>query len=213
MLLESDIHIGVYCGACCKYESHEISLFKLHKDEEVQINSIRSDEYITIKTYDYKNFYLSVYCPSCNTRHIYKYTLSQIIKNKLKVFKCELTKLDIIFVGDKNDIDESIEKLNNEINDIMTKCGFEEHIKNPHIMMKVLDRIHEIAEKGNLFCDCGCQEVDVNLFYDRIELKCMMCNSLNIIYTETHQDFKNIANRELIVLHESSFTCLDSIYF
>lgn len=213
MLLESDIHIGVYCGACVKYESHEISLFKLNKGKEVQIDSSCSDEYLIIKTYDFKSFYLSIYCPLCNTKHVYKYTLSELIKNKLKGFKCELTKLDIIFVGDKNDIDEIVQKSNNEIDDIMTKCGFEEHIKNPHIMMKVLDRIHDIAEKGNLFCDCGSKEVDVNLFDDRIELKCMNCNSLNAIYTETNQDYKNIENRNLIVLHESSFTCLDSMYF
>lgn len=213
MLLDSSIYIGVFCNKCSKYEILEASLFMLKKDEELKINILCSDEYITIKTYDFRTFYFSVFCCSCNTRHTYRYSLSEVLSNNLVEFKCELTKLDILYVGNQRNIEDTINKANKRINDIIHKCGFDEHIKNPYIMMKILDKIHDIAEKRNLSCDCGGEVIGVNLFSDRVELKCLKCGSLNAIYAETNEDYLNILKRSIIVLHESSFTCLDAMYF
>jgi len=213
MLLNSSISLGVYCDKCGHYEMFDISIFSLSKDKTAKIESTCSDNYITVRTYDYKSFYFSVYCSSCNTRHIYKYTLSDILKGINREFKCDLTQLSILYIGERSKVEKYVEKSNKELDDIILKCGFDSHINNPYIMMKVLDKIHEIAEKGNLYCDCGCRDIDVSLFSDRVELKCMKCGSLNIVYAENIQDYENVANRERIVLHERSFTCLDSIFF
>jgi len=213
MLLDGTIYIAFYCGACSKFESFEISLFDLKKDEEFTIESICSDNYITIKTRNFKNFYLSIPCVSCGMRHKYKYSLLDIIKNKPGLFKCRFSKLDILYVGDKEYIENVVKKSAKDLESIIGKLGPEEHIVNPYIMAKTLEKISDIVDKDNLFCDCGGKQIDITMFSDRIELICVKCGSVNIIYAENYEDLKAIINKNLIVLRERSFTCLDSIYY
>ncbi len=212
MLLTGRLYLAYFCSQCSKFEEFEINLFKLKKDLELIVRSSCSDEYISVKTYDYKTFYFSVPCIACNTRHVYKYTLSAILKNKRKKFRCRLSNLDILCIGEEKYIEDIVEKSTRDLNEIMAKCGFDEYIENPNLMIKTLDKIHEIAEKGNLYCDCGGREIDINLFSDRIELRCIKCHSVNIIYAENYSDYKNLINKNMIELHKESFTCLDSIY-
>lgn len=212
MLLEGTLYLALYCAYCGKFERLDISLFDIKKGEELVVKSTCSENYITLKTYNFKKFYFSVPCFSCGTRHVYKYRLSSLLNNRAKVFKCKLSKLNILCIGEKEYIDNIVKKSSEDLQELMRDSGFEDYIVNPHIMMEILNKIDYIAQKGNLSCDCGCKEIDINLFADRIELICMGCGSVSIIYAENNEDLKAIASKNRIVLRERSLTCLDSMY-
>ncbi len=213
MIVKSTMYIALYCPYCEEYEKIQISYFKLKKGKEYIVKSECNDSFISVMTYDYKTIYFSVSCTLCNTRHRFIYTLDSLLKDENKIFKCKLAQMDILHIGDKEYIDNIVEASVNQLRQNMDKHGFDDYITNPHIMMKVLDKIHEISKNRSLFCDCGSDIIDINLFSDRIELTCMKCNSINIIYAENYSDYEIISKRNLIVLHERSFTCLDSIHY
>ena len=78
-------------------------------------------------------------------------------------------------------------------------------------MYEVLNCLHDIAEPGAVYCQCGNHDVEVDIFPDRLELHCKGCDSVNIIYAETEDDLNVIRKVDTIELTRNGFNCLDSL--
>jgi anti-sigma factor RsiW len=99
---------------------------------------------------------------------------------------------------------EELEALADDINS-------EGYFHNSDIMYEVLNCLHEIAEQGELYCQCGNLKIEVELFPDCLELHCRNCDSINIIYAETEDDLNVIRQVDTIELARHGFKCLDSL--
>lgn len=213
MIIDSSIFIAVRCGACSKLETHEISIFQLEKGEYYQVDCLCESYSFYIKTYDFKNIFFKIPCSCCDGEHVFNYRLKDIMGENIYFGACETTREVVLCVGNKTHIEEKVERMNQEIDHIMEELGYETYFHNADIMIEGLNRIHNIAEQHNLYCDCGSSEIDMNLFPDRIELRCLKCSSLNVIYAETREDLLNIKNTHAIIMHEKAFACIDAINY
>ena len=54
-------------------------------------------------------------------------------------------------------------------------------------MLDSLNLIHDIAERGNLFCECGNDDIELLLLSDRIYLRCNLCPGNKIIYADVYK--------------------------
>lgn len=213
MLVEGSFLLAVPCGFCGKMEIQRISLFQLAKGKKEKFTCSCGKAQIYIKTQDYKTFEFNIPCSICGEDHIFYYTLHQLFTGKGYMGKCSLTGSDILVIGNKDWIESYTKKANAQMDQIMEELGFDNYFYNPDIMMDALDGVHKIAEEGNLYCDCGSKEIDMSLFPDRIELKCLKCNSISVIYAENREDLTYLENTHSIILHEKTFVCIDAIYY
>lgn len=211
MIISSSIFLAVRCQACSKLETHELSIFRLQKGKYRKMKCVCSNHEFQIKIDHLNNIYFKIPCSCPEGEHVFQYKLKDILRVKLHFGVCEETREVIFCVGNRNHIEEKVEGINREIDRIMESFGYESYFHNPEIMMESLNRVHALAEEHNLYCDCGSREIDMNLFPDRIELRCLKCNSLSVIYTETQEDLRNIKNTQAIIMHESAFACIDAI--
>ncbi|MDD4169235.1 MAG: hypothetical protein PHD36_03085, partial [Desulfotomaculaceae bacterium] len=85
------------------------------------------------------------------------------------------------------------------------------YFHNPAIMYEVLDCMYDIANEGELYCQCGDFKIEVDIFPDRLELHCRNCDSINIVYAETEEDLSVIQQIDSIELAMHGFKCLDSV--
>ncbi len=88
---------------------------------------------------------------------------------------------------------------------------FDGYFTNFEIMLKCVEKVHKLQDKKNVYCDCGSNKIEVKLFNDRIELKCLNCHSIKMIYAENEEDYKNICEKDFIEMHKNSFECIDAI--
>ncbi|NLW23227.1 MAG: hypothetical protein GXY88_08270 [Tissierellia bacterium] len=52
----------------------------------------------------------------------------------------------------------------------------------------------------------------MSFFSDRIELECLNCHSVKIIFAETEEDLRVLLKKDRIVLKERSVSCIDSMH-
>lgn len=213
MIIDSSIFIAVRCGACSKLETHEISIFQLQKGQYYKVDCLCGSYEYYIKTHDFKNIFFKIPCSCCDGQHVFSYRLREIMGSSVYFGACDVTREVVLCVGNKTHIEDKVEKMNQEIDNIMAELGYESYFHNADIMIEGLNRVHKIAEQDNLYCDCGSSDIDMNLFPDRIELCCLKCSSLSVIYTETKEDLLNIRNTHAIIMHEKAFACIDAINF
>ncbi len=210
MVFSGEFCVAVRCESCSHWEIHSISLFELRKGEKNPIRCSCEDSEFYIETKDYKTFTMTVPCAGCGETHVFHYTIRDLFTKQGHVGKCSHTYGDILLVGNRTWIKQYIGKVHKEVLEIMKQLGFYNYFCNPEIMIRAINRIHAMAQGKKLYCDCGSTSIHMNLYYDRIELKCMHCSSINVIYTENGEDLKNLMRANPIVLHQNAFTCIDA---
>jgi hypothetical protein len=213
MVVNGKFHVAVRCEACSLWEIYPISLFKLKKGKINRFQCACKDSEFYIRTRDYKTFDFMISCAGCGKTHLFHYSLKDLFDEKGNVGKCHHTYVDVLLVGAQSWIKEYVRTVHKEVLEIMKELGFYNYFCNPEIMIKSINYIHMIAKEKKLFCDCGSTSIQMNLYFDRIELKCMRCNSISVIYTETIEDLKNLIRVNPIILHEKAFTCIDAVYY
>ena len=68
-------------------------------------------------------------------------------------------------------------------------------------MLQALDVIHDIAAEGALNCDCGSDDINIELFSDKIQLICNKCGSHLNIDAVNKIDLKNLKQLNRVQLH------------
>ena len=78
--------------------------------------------------------------------------------------------------------------------------GYDSYFSNTQVMFDSLNIIHDIAAQGNLFCECGNDDIELLLFSDKIYLRCNKCPANKIIYASTNEHLRENLKLEQILL-------------
>ncbi|WP_352419531.1 hypothetical protein [Proteiniborus sp.] len=210
MLVNTNIAIAVRCSACGSLKVHDISIFELFSNEKTELVCTCGQHNAIIKTKDHKSLWMDIDCYVCQDKHTFKYTLKQILRGNI-ITRCIESGIEICFMVSQGEVDEILEKCERSADGIYKELEFLDYFNNHEIMMKSLERIRELDNKGLLSCTCGDNNIEMNIFPDRIELKCMNCEGIKLIYAENNDDYNNFISKEKIVLRENSFECIDAI--
>lgn len=210
MLINTNIAIAVKCSACGSLNVHDTSLFELFSNRRTELVCTCGQHNAIIKAKNYKSLWMDIDCYVCKDKHTFKYTIKQLVRGNI-ITRCIESGIEICFVVSNGDVNELIEKREMNFDEIYKELEFLDYFHNTEIMMKSLERIRELDSKGLLSCSCGDKNIEMDIFPDRIELKCMKCEGIKLIYAENNDDYNNFISKKEIVLRESSFECIDAI--
>jgi len=90
------------------------------------------------------------------------------------------------------------------------ELGFDD-FKNPEIMLQALDIIDDLALKGSINCECGSEDINVELFSDRIQLICNNCSTHLNISASDNYDLKKLRHLNSVKLHNIQGESADSL--
>lgn len=210
MLINTNTAFAIRCDICGRLKLHDISLFDICKTGEIEFKCLCGQPNAIIKTKNYKSFIMEIPCFACQDTHVFKYSLKQLVKGNI-VTRCIETGMEISFIGNNEDINQLMDKYERDSKNILNELGFYDYFHNFDIAMQCLTKVKELSDRRMVNCDCGNSNIDVELFPDRIELKCNQCESVQIIYAENEEDLKNIIKRQNITMQKHSFVCIDAI--
>ena len=117
----------------------------------------------------------------------------------------------LCFLGSKEKANQIILENQTNLYDNSSTSYKDDYFTNFNILEKVLKQIYDLNKDGKINCDCGKSKIDIQIFSDRLELKCNNCKSVKIIFAETEDDLSIIMNKDKIMLREHNISCIDSI--
>lgn len=209
MLVNGDRAFAIKCNKCGKFTIHKFNVFEMSKSKRLEFRCTCGELNGVIKTKDFKSFWIEVHCYACQDTHTFKYTLKNIISGN-KIFRC-IEGMEICIIGNNDDVEKLVERSEKDFEDILSELEFYDYFVNYDIMASCLNRIKELCSEGNVACDCGSDEIKVQVFPDRIELRCSKCDSIQMIYAETDEDLYALMTKDKIVMHKHGFVCIDAI--
>jgi DNA-directed RNA polymerase subunit RPC12/RpoP len=204
--MKTQFTIAYRCVQCGKIEFRHISIFELSGKKSLKINCPCCDyAALVIQTKDYKNFMINIECVICNVPHIYYFSLREIYNNDEPIVLCCTDyELELCFVGEKNSVEKTVDKYEQDLEEFINELGYDDYFVNSEIMMECINILHDLAEKEDIICECGKSDVGITLLSDSIELRCQHCRSAYIIPAENRKDVENLLNINTIFIEKNN---------
>ncbi|RCX12347.1 hypothetical protein DFR58_12236 [Anaerobacterium chartisolvens] len=209
MLIETSITIAYRCSSCGSFEFFYLPLFKLFGDRHYHAacRCGKSGITITHENLGQNNYKIKLGCIGCGMDHALELKRRELLKNKLNVFYCPHTGIQICFIGNDESVRNKVDSVEREYDSLIDKLGYDDYFENTRVMLDSLNLIHDIAESGNLGCECGNKDIELNLLSDKISLSCKKCSGFITIQASSNEDLKNVLSAKKIILKAKLKDC------
>jgi hypothetical protein len=210
MIVSTQRSLALRCPLCGRLEYHSISFFEFSGHTPVRVKCKCGFNKLIISTRNFKEFSLQMSCLICEEVHIIKFTRQELWEKPAAVLRCTETGQELGYIGHEASLAKIIKQKQDDIESIMNNLGFDDYFTNPQVMFEVLNHLHQISEQNQMFCLCGNKQIEIDVFPEKLELHCPLCQSLHIIYAETIEDLSIVKQVRTIALTEKGFTSFDA---
>lgn len=210
MLVSTQRNLALRCPLCGRLEFHQLSLFSFSGFQTVKIICKCGFNKLTISTKNYREFFLQISCLICDEIHLLKFSYHELWEKPIVILRCTETGQELGYMGDQQSLEKVIRRKQNDVDSIINNFGFDDYFTNPQVMFEILNHLHQIAEDDRLYCMCGNTNIEIDVFPEKLELRCPVCQSLHIVYAETIEDLRIVKQVQTIAMTEKGFTSFDS---
>lgn len=212
MLVNTKIMLAMRCPECGKLEYNTLSRFEIGSGQSVEISCSCGATKLLASSKNKKDYCLQVPCVVCETKHLRQVSGRRLWSSgEVEYLLCQETGLELGYLGPEEKVQGLAQNYEEDLQVLAGEFKSDDYFSNSEVMYEVLNRLHDIAERDALYCQCGNRNVEVDVFPDRLELYCKECGSVNIVYAENEDDLKVIKMMDSIELTRSGFEYLDSL--
>lgn len=209
MLITADALLAMCCPECGEMDVHSFSCFAFSEGNTVKISCSCGATKLEVRKS--KSVYLlQSVCPICESGHLHKVKGKKLWRGEHIQLVCYESGLLMGSIGSQAQVSRTVTDQGPNMQKLLNGAG-DTYFNTPEIMFEVLECLRDIADDGKLYCQCGNCNIEVDMFPDRLELRCNSCDSINIVYAETEEDLQVIKKVDSIELARHGFECLDSL--
>ncbi len=181
--------LALRCPECGKLSFHEISRFAFSRAGKIKAYCPCGRHVVTVGRKQCGQLWLQIPCLLCETTHFLFYSSREFWSPLLHNLYCTETGLEIGFFGSEREVKDTACTSEIENHSTFWENGEEEdYFTDPDIMYQVLNHLHDVAEKGRLSCPCGNRNLKVDIYPNRLELRCPACSRSMVILAEKEED-------------------------
>ncbi|MGQ5711799.1 hypothetical protein [Desulforudis sp. DRI-14] len=188
MVVNTDTTLALCCPDCGRLGLHVVSRFIFCREKRREIKCSCKTLLAVIATRDHKRFWLEINCIVCEATHLYRLTAKELWPREIIHLSCQETGLELGQIGPRAKIKEYLKGQQTALETLVEEMGGQTYFKNAEIMLSALSFVHSLAEDGNLCCPCGRNQIELEIFPDRIELHCRHCKRVKVVKAESEQD-------------------------
>ncbi|HHV63255.1 MAG TPA: hypothetical protein GXX51_11540 [Firmicutes bacterium] len=210
MLIKTTRTLALRCPSCGRLDYHVFSLFYFTHNRVLKVSCPCGETKAVISTKDYRRYFFNIPCIVCETSHVITLDGLRFCQDDLTTLVCPETALELGYLGRTKKIKSAIRSYQYDVESLINDLGFEDYFKAPEVMLETLKHLHKIASSGNLYCQCGNYNIEVDIYPEKLELHCPRCDSINIIYAETKDDLDVVRKVKSIELTKGGFNRIDT---
>lgn len=211
MIVATEFVVAMRCPSCGKLDFHAISRFVFAKNGSHTVVCSCGAPKLIIGTKNRQQYWFQMPCVLCETNHLVYYKAKQLWSTEVTFFYCNDTSVELGFFGPNDKVHTLAENYEHNLESLVDELGYDDYFFNPEVMFEVLNCLHDIAEEGFLYCECGSYQIEIDIFPERIELQCKDCKTVSMVYAETDEDLEKVKGIKKIELVKNGFKSLGNV--
>ncbi len=200
MVIDRVNTVAYKCPVCGSIEFNSVSVFDFSGRRSYTIKCSCKKGFVKIIPKAQQKCTVTMPCIACNKVHLYTLPFKAFWTKKPITFHCPGTGMELCFIGNDDDVRKLVDVYELEMDLLMNNIGYDDYFVNNTVMLSTIDKIHDIAEKDNLLCQCGSHDIDLEMYSDQVELRCNRCRMTEIIKASTNHDLKLTLGKNSIIL-------------
>lgn len=203
LLIETNAAVAVFCYRCGRISLHVLSLFSLNKKQ-----SFTCECGASVLTVERKNgkYWFIFECAFCQKEHIQPFTRKEIMSHVVKDLACYGSGQIAGCIGPQEKVFNHIKTYSCSLTQLALEIGSPEFFQNCNVMFRILERLYSMAEVGELYCQCGNHNLEIEIFPDRLELRCPTCSSQLVVPAALTDDLENFMLLDAVVMGKTRVT-------
>lgn len=177
MIINYNRTVAYICPGCGEIAYGDFSLFELSGGRGISVSCDCKKSSLAIMPKNDTTYTICVKCQVCEKNHEYAVPLADLLRKNFLDFLCPELLMGLAFIGDSASVEKAIEENNKYIKEILTTCGIEHAGKNGIPILKALDKIQLLSDKGGVRCECGSDLIDLDVLENGIVLECCECGA------------------------------------
>ncbi|WP_425059710.1 hypothetical protein SCACP_03110 [Sporomusa carbonis] len=194
--------LALYCSRCGKIELHNVSRFAINNSRRQLVCSCGQIQG-AIACAGRRQYLLDIPCVVCETNHLIFLDSKLFRQPRASKIYCNQANLELGFVGSPEAIAETIAKHNQAVASLASEMDEQtggQGIENSQVLLEILNKIHDIAEQGGVYCCCGSTDIAADVLGDAIELSCSQCDGRLVIPARDEHDLAQLSAMGIIEL-------------
>ncbi len=209
MLIRGCKTIIIRCRFCGRLRKYNLNIFNIMANNGVQYKCKCGETNVSIRIGNKNSLKVGIGCFSCGDKHYYQIAFDEIFK-EINMFYCVYGP-ELCFLGPEKKANQILLEKQISLGKSENATYGESYFNNFKVLGKALRQLYTLNKEQKIDCDCGKSEIDIQLFPDRLELRCANCHSVKIIFAETEEDLSILMKKDRIILNEHNISCIDSI--
>lgn len=203
MLIETTAATAVFCYRCGRISLHVLSLFSLNKKQSFTCECGASVLVVERRSGKY---WFTIECAFCQKEHIQPFTRKEIMSHAVKDLACRGGGQIAGCIGSQEKVLNHIKAYSCSLTQLAMEIGSPDYFRNCNVMFRILERLYSMAEAGELYCQCGNHNLEIEIFPDRLELRCPTCSSELLVPAALPEDLENFLLLDAIVMGGTGFS-------
>jgi hypothetical protein len=190
VLVDTLCSVAFYCQRCGKIEVFDIPC--LFGGQEHQITcSHCGGEVARFRLEPRQGLWVETPCVVCGGTNRVLYSLKDLRHLEFEKIYCHKDHFELGYIGRWKDISEFLDFNTAEYEALHPQEAYN-FMEHQQILLEAFNRLHELAEEGELYCPCGGHDFVADIQDDSIHLECTKCGSYADIPAVTAEDLQQL---------------------
>lgn len=212
MLIATQTMLAMRCPECGRLEYHKLSRFDFLEGRTFQVRCSCGKLKLAV-TKKGRGYILQVHCVVCGCTHTRGIKGHLLWAQEVVELLCLDTGIELGYIGPLPKVKNLAQNKREEMSSLFRELTSEDYFHNSEVMNRILTRVLELGERSLLSCQCGNYNIGIEIFPDRLELRCPKCGAVSVVYGETEEDIAIAFQANEIELTRNDITFLDEKYF
>ncbi|MCI6085498.1 MAG: hypothetical protein MR711_04485 [Selenomonas sp.] len=190
VLVDSLCSVAFYCQRCGQIEIADVPLFCGRESYVVKCSHCGAEK-AHLRFAPRKGLVVETSCVVCGTKNRVVYSLRALRSLSMEKIYCEKDHFELGYIGRWQALAEFLD-FNAAEYDALHPHDAYNFMEHQQILLEAFNRLHDLAEDGELFCPCGGHEFTADIAEDAIHLECTRCGSSAVIPAKTADDLKQL---------------------
>lgn len=190
MLIDTVCSLALYCQHCGRIHLQDVPLFSGKKYIALHCDSCgHTMGEITMRPR--RGLTLSTACGICGGENVHQLSWRQLRKLSFEKLYCAHDHFELGYIGRWQDIAEFIDFNAAEYDSLHPGDG-DEFLERQQMLLEALNRVHDLADRGELDCSCGSTDIAAAIMGNAIILECQTCASYCVLPARTAEDLQQL---------------------
>ena len=203
MISDLNTTILYKCPICGEMQKYKLNIFSFSGNKAVILSCHCKKSYILITVGKNNKYTLSSPCIACNEFHKFELSAKTFWNGDIICFACPVLETDLFYAGDIVKINEECTEYNDETDLIMNELGYDNLEEENPFVAEIADYLMSLSSKNKIGCNCDCNDIKMQVFYDRIEMLCTDCLTKTVIDASSFDALERIKKYKKINLKQS----------